>query len=72
MNSVYVDEQGSTESKRAYKRRAYNTLYYISRGETGIQNMHITKLWPNTDWYTVWKNIHCTPSVEGRNLHGIR
>jgi len=23
--------------------------------------MRITKLWPNTDWYTVWKNIHCTP-----------
>ena len=27
--------------------------------------MRITKLWPNTDWNTVWKNIHCTP-IPGR------
>jgi hypothetical protein len=49
MDSAYVDEQGPTESKRAYKRRAYNSLYHISSSETGIQNMRITKLWPNTD-----------------------
>ena len=41
-----------------------NTLYHISRGETGIQGMRITKVWPTTDWNTVWKNIHCT-SVPG-------
>jgi len=65
MDSAYVDEQGLMESKRAYKRRLYNTLYHISRCETGIHDMHITKIWPNTDWNTVWKNIHCT-LVPGR------
>jgi len=60
MDSAYVDEQGLMESKRVYKRRVYNTLYHISRGETGIHDMCITKIWQNTDWYTVWKNIHCT------------
>ena len=60
MDSAYVDDQGLMESKRAYKRRLYNTLYHISRGETDIQDMRITKIWPNTDWSTVWKNIYCT------------
>jgi len=48
MDSAYVDEQGPMESKRAYKRRVYNTLYHISRGETGIKDMRITKIWPNS------------------------
>jgi hypothetical protein len=65
MDSACIDEEGPMESKRAYKRRAYTTLYHISRGETGIQDTRITKLWPNTDWYTVWKNIHFTPVPGG-------
>jgi len=44
MDLAYVDEKGLMESKRAYKRRAYNTLYNISRGVTGIQDMHISKI----------------------------
>jgi len=77
MDSAYVDIKGLMESKRAYKRRLYNTLYHINRGETGIQDMHITKIWPNTDWNTVWKNIHCTPVPGGMKaawykvMHGI-
>jgi len=65
MDSAYVDEQGPMESKRAYKRRVYNTLYHISRVETRTQDMRITNIWPNTDWNTVWKNIHCTPVPGG-------
>jgi len=65
MDSAYVDEQGPMESKRAYKRRVYNTLYHFSRGETGIQDMRITKIWTTTDWNMVWKNIHCTPVSGG-------
>jgi len=72
MDSAYVDEQGIMEFKRAYKRRTYNTLYHISRSETSIQDMHITKIWPNTHWNTVWKNIHCTPVPGGTKLLGIR
>jgi hypothetical protein len=56
MVSAYVEEQGTMESKRAYKRRAYNILYNMNRRATGIQEMHINKLWPTTDWTTVWKN----------------
>ena len=27
--------------------------------------MRINKIWPNTDWNTVWENIHCTPVPGG-------
>jgi hypothetical protein len=65
MDSAYMDEQGLMESKRAYKRRLYNTLDNISRGETALQDVRITKVWRNTEWKTVWKNIHCTPVPGG-------
>jgi hypothetical protein len=61
MDSAYVEEQGTTEPKRAYKRRLYNILYNMNRRATGMQEMRITKLWPTTDWTAIWKNIHCTP-----------
>jgi hypothetical protein len=65
MDSAYIDEQGIMESKRAYKRRLYSTLNNISRGETVSQDMRVTKIWPNTEWNTVWKNMHCTPVPGG-------
>jgi hypothetical protein len=61
MDSAYVDEQGTMEPKCAYKRRLYNILYHMNRCATGIQEMCITKLWPTTDWASMWKNIHCMP-----------
>jgi len=65
MDSAYVDIQGTMESKRAYKRRLYSTLYHISRGATGAQEMRIIRIWPKTDWTTVSKNIHRTPVSGG-------
>ena len=60
-----MDIQGTMESKRAYKRRVYNTLYHISRGKTGVQEMRIIRTWPTTEWTIVWKNIHSTPVSGG-------
>ena len=65
MDSAYVVIQETMESKRAYKRRLYSTLYHISRGATDEQEMRITKIWPTTDWKNVWKNIHRTPVSGG-------
>ena len=39
-----------------------------SRGETGLQDMRITKIWTTTDWNTVWKNIHGTPVSGGTKV----
>ena len=30
--------------------------------------MRITKIWPNTNWNAVWKNIHDTPVPEGTKV----
>ena len=61
-----MDKQGLAKSKRANKIRLYKILYNISRVETGIQYIRITKIWPNTDWNTVWKNLHYTPIPGGK------
>jgi len=31
------------------------------RAESGTQEMRITRLWPHTDWPTVWKNVGKAP-----------
>jgi hypothetical protein len=64
MDSAYIEEQGTVESNGAYKRRVHNTLYIINRRETGMQEMRIVKLWPTTDWTTVWGNLHSTPVTD--------
>jgi hypothetical protein len=43
MGTAYVEEQGTMETKRAYKRILYNILYNMNRRATGIQEMRITK-----------------------------
>jgi len=69
MDSAYVDEQGLMESKRAYKRRLYNTLYHISRCETGTQDMRITKIQTGT---LCGRTFTALLYLQGRKLLGIR
>jgi hypothetical protein len=64
MDSTYIEEQGSVESKGAYKRRVYYTLYIMNRRETGMKEMRIVKLWPTTDWAAVWGNLHSMPVTD--------
>jgi len=66
MDAAYVPLQGSSESLQTYKRRIYDTLHTMLRAETGTKDMRITRLWPNTDWSTVWKNVGEAP-VSGTN-----
>ena len=37
----------------------------MNRDETGIHDMRITKIWQNTGWNIVWKNLHYTPIPGG-------
>jgi hypothetical protein len=57
---AYVTQQRSTESQSTYKRHLYNTLYYMCREATEPKEM-ITKLWPQTAWHIVWKNLGQAP-----------
>jgi hypothetical protein len=36
-------------------------MHLFSRGSTNTPEMCIKRLWPNTDWYTLWKKVHNTP-----------
>jgi hypothetical protein len=46
---------------KAYKRRIYDTFHTLLRETTEPPDMCITRLWPNTDWAIVWKNLHTAP-----------
>ena len=57
IEAAYVVPQGSSESQSSYMRRRYDTLHNIIRLESGIQDTRITRLWPQTAWKAVWKNL---------------
>jgi hypothetical protein len=57
VDSAYVAERGPTKSTKTHKQRIYDKLHYTSRMETGPREMRIITIWPNTDWFSVWKNL---------------
>jgi hypothetical protein len=64
LNSAYITPQQGNETSKAYKRRIYNTPVTLLRETSELPVMRITRLWDNTDWTTVWSNIHGTPVHE--------
>jgi hypothetical protein len=60
-DSAYVATLGQTESTRAYKRGIYDTIHTLLRATKKHPDMCITRLWPDTDWTTVWKNLQTVP-----------
>jgi hypothetical protein len=63
-DSAYITEQQSTESNMKYKRRIYKTLTYILTPRTNNPVLRVTKIWPNIEWDTIWRNLHMTPISE--------
>ena len=61
IDSAYIEQQGQSESVNVYKRRLYNTLQILLRDTTELAGMRITRLWPDEDWRTIWKNLHTAP-----------
>ena len=57
IEAEYVVPQGSSESQSSYKRRKYDTLHNIIRVESGIHETRITRLWVQSTWKAVWKNL---------------
>jgi hypothetical protein len=64
LDSVYVQPPGQTESPKSYKRRVCDTIRNLLLAETGTRVMRIARLWPATDWESVWKNLQTTPVPE--------
>jgi hypothetical protein len=76
-DSAYIAPLGNTESITTYKRRIYDTILTLRRPTTGPLDMSVTRLWPDTDWATVWRNLQAAPvrettkAVWYRILHDI-
>jgi len=49
------------EPIRTYKKGVYATLQKISNAASTMQDMRITRMWPQTNWKNVWRNLKATP-----------
>jgi len=61
LDAAYIQNEGITESVNTYKKIIYATLQILSNAASAIQEMRIIKIWPQTDWDLVWKNLLATP-----------
>ena len=58
---AYIRRRDNTESDTAYKKRLYTTLKELSKADNTQQTMRITRLWPNADWESTWRNLQVAP-----------
>jgi hypothetical protein len=54
----YVVAQKEVETPKAFRKRAYDTMYILRRAGRELQEMRVVKLNPATDWKRVWTNLH--------------
>ena len=77
IDTAYIAPPGQGETPKAYKRRIYNTMLHLLRAESEPQVMRIVRLWPTTEWKSLWKNLHTAPAPETtkstwyRVIHGV-
>jgi hypothetical protein len=58
IDMVYVPPQKPCESRKAYKRRIYDTLHHMANNGANTRRLRITNKYPNSEWGRVWENIH--------------
>ena len=58
---AYIRRRDNTESDTVYKKRLYTTLNESFNAEKMQQMMRITRLWPNADWESIWRNLQAAP-----------
>ena len=73
IDTAYLAPQERAESSKAYKRPIYNTMIILPTTTTNPPTMRVLRLWPNTDWTTIWKNLHEAPVPETSKVtwHGV-
>jgi hypothetical protein len=72
IESAYVTRQGSTETPKAYKRKIYTTMFLLHTRQAEDTGMRIQKLWPPTDWTTVWKKCSYDACLSGNKSIFVR
>jgi len=74
---AYIPRQGGSETAKAYWKRLYTTLQALHNASFTPQEMRIARLWPQSDWQTIWKNLITAPISEAdkavwyRTIHDI-
>jgi hypothetical protein len=61
VDSAYIEDQKTHESRHTYKKRIYNTMLYYTQSRADMPVMWIQRIWPQEDWGSVWGNLHETP-----------
>ena len=57
---AYVEVPKQGEAPRAFRKKMYGTSRTIRLAADPLRNVHITILYPQTDWERVWSNLHAT------------
>jgi hypothetical protein len=63
-DSAYIPDKDETETMRAYKSKLYTTICLLLTMEAEPAMQRVMRMWPNTDWSTLWTNIHEAPITQ--------
>jgi hypothetical protein len=61
MDVAYITPQQESETCKVYNSRLYTTMVTFLSKMPELPAMRVTRLWPSTDWASVWHNLHETP-----------
>ena len=61
IQAAYTPIRGNLESQKIYRKLLYKGLLTSIHAVAGLHEMRIQKLWPDTDWIQVWKNLSDAP-----------
>jgi hypothetical protein len=61
VDSAYIENQKTHESKHTYGKRVNNIMLYYIQAKTDTPVMRIQHIWPQEDWRSVWWNLHEAP-----------
>ena len=64
IESAYAPMREDPEHPKTYKKRLYTALLTSIQAAAGFPEMRIQKLWPNTDWLRIWRNLNEAPVPE--------
>ena len=68
MDSAHIAPKGRAESVKTYRHHIYEVLFTLMQTETKPNAMRIERLWPETDWATLWRNLQADPVSEALSI----
>ena len=64
IESAYAPMRASSEHPKSYKIRLYTALLTSIQAAAVFPELRVQKLWPDTDWERIWKNLNDAPVPE--------